>query len=176
MALVAKAFNEFFINIPIKNMPNQRYECNKSQEQDLVLNIFERHKFHPSIKLIKFKNKGFPSSFSFKLATINEIKKSINNLDPKKASEKEDICTSIFKTNADFFASYLCNDINAFISSLTYPNQLKEADIIPAHKRKSKLSKENYRTISILPNISKVYERCLYYPLSGHFDNIFPNL
>ena len=120
-----------------------------------VLNIIKKYKFHPSIKLIKSKNKGLSSSFSFKFATINEVKKSINNLDPKKASQKEDICTSILKANADFFASYVCNDINASISSSTFPNQLKEADIIPAHKKKSKLSKENYRPISILPNISK---------------------
>ena len=137
---VAKTSNEYFINIPIQNMPNQPYECNKSQEQDPVLNIIEKCKFHPSIKLIQSKNKGLSSSFSFKFATINEVKKSINNLDPKKASQKEDICTSILKANADFFASYVCNDINASISSSTFPNQLKEADIIPAHKKKSKLS------------------------------------
>ena len=84
--------------------------------------------------------------------------------------------TSILKTNADFFASYVCNDINASISSSTFPNQLKEADITPAHKKKSKLSKENYRLISILPNISKVYERYLYDQLSAYFENIFLNL
>ena len=68
---VAKTFNEYFINIPIQNMPNQRYECNKSQEQDPILNIIEKFKFHPSIKLIKSKSKGLSSSFSFKFATIN---------------------------------------------------------------------------------------------------------
>ena len=145
-------------------MPNQPYECNKSQEQDLVLNIIEKYKFHPSIKLIRSKNEGLFGSFSFKFATINEIKKSINNLDPKKASQREDICPSIIKANADFFASFVCNDINAFISSSTFPNLLKEADTIPGHKKKSKLSKENYRLISILPNISKVYELCFNTP------------
>ena len=146
------------------------------ETQNPVLNIIEKYKFHPSIKLIKSKNKGLSSSFSFKFATINEVKKSINNLDPKKAAQREDIYTSILKANADFFASYVCNDINASISSSTFPNQLKEADIIPAHKKKSKLSKENYRPISILPNISKVYERCLYDQLSAYFNNIFSKL
>ena len=37
----------------------------------------------------------------------------------------------------------------------------------------SKLSKENYRPISILPNISKVYERCLYDQMSNFFEDIF---
>ena len=95
-------------------MPNQPCDCNKSQEQDPVLNIIEKYQFHPRIKLIKSKNKGLSSSFSFKFAIIDEVKKSIKNLDPKKESrKKQDICISILKTNADFFASYVCNDINA---------------------------------------------------------------
>ena len=99
------------------------------------MNIIEKYKFHPSIKLIKSKSRGLSSSFSFKFATINEDKKSCNNLDPKKASQKEDFCTSILKTNANFFASYMCNDINASISSSTFLNQLKEADLITANKK-----------------------------------------
>ena len=57
-------------------MPNQPYKCNKSQEQNPVLSIIEKCKFHTSIKLIKSKNKGLSSSFSFKFVTINEVKTS----------------------------------------------------------------------------------------------------
>ena len=40
--------------------------------------------------------------------------------------------------------------------------------------KKSKFSKENYRPISILPNISKVYERCLYDQISKKiFEDVF---
>ena len=61
-------------------------------------------------------------------------------------------------------------DINASISALKFRNDLKEADIIPVYKKTSKLSKENYRPISILPNISKLYEKCLYDQKSKYFD------
>ena len=44
--------------------------------------------------------------------------------------------------------------------------------IVPAHKI-SKLSKENYRPISILPNDSKIYERCLYDQIATYFEHIF---
>ena len=81
--------------------------------------------------------------------------------------------TNIIRKNAAFFAKYICNDINASIRSSNFHNELKEADIVPVHKKKSKLSKENYRPISILPNMSKVYERCLYGQTSEFFDNIF---
>ena len=42
----------------------------------------------------------------------------------------------------------------------------------PAFKKKSKTSKDNYRPISILPNMSKIYERCLYNQIQTYFDNI----
>ena len=37
---------------------------------------------------------------------------------------------------------------------------------------KSKTSKDNYRPISILPNISKIYEKCLYNEIETYFDEI----
>ena len=80
--------------------------------------------------------------------------------------------TTILKKNESFFAEYICNDINASILNPKFHNELKEAAIILAHKKKSKLSKENYRPISILPNISKVYQRCLYDQVSDYFGDI----
>ena len=55
---------------------------------------------------------------------------------------------------------------------LDFPVWFKVADVIPAFKKKSKTSKDNYRPISILPNISKIYERCLYNQMHTYFDNI----
>ena len=37
----------------------------------------------------------------------------------------------------------------------------------------SNLSKKNYRPISILPSISKIYERCLYDQKATYFEYIF---
>ena len=39
--------------------------------------------------------------------------------------------------------------------------------------KKPKLSKENYRPISILPNFSKIYEWCLYDQIATYFENVF---
>ena len=75
------------------------------------------------------------------------------------------------RKNAAFFAKYMCDDINASIRSSNFHNELK--DIVPVHKKKSKLSKENSRPISILANIFKVYKRCFYDQMPEFFDNIF---
>ena len=50
---------------------------------------------------------------------------------------------------------------------------MKCADVIPIHKKDDKTDKENYRPISILPNLSKVYERLMYNQIYPYFDTLF---
>ena len=47
---------------------------------------------------------------------------------------------------------------------------LKNADVVPVHE-KEKIDKENYRQ-SVLPNLSKIYEKLIYQQLHDHFDSI----
>ena len=50
---------------------------------------------------------------------------------------------------------------------------MKYADVIPIHKKDDKTDKENYRPISILPNLSKVYERLMYNQIYPYFVTLF---
>ena len=50
---------------------------------------------------------------------------------------------------------------------------MKYADVIPIHKKDDKTDKENYNPISILPNLSKVYERLMYNQIYPYFDTLF---
>ena len=54
-----------------------------------------------------------------------------------------------------------------------FPNRLKQAQVIPVYKKKDPLDKHNYRPISILPFVSKLYERSINLQLSDHFENFF---
>ena len=47
------------------------------------------------------------------------------------------------------------------------------ADVKPVSKKNPRNDEENYRPVSILPSISKVYERCLCKQLYDYFDIIF---
>ena len=49
--------------------------------------------------------------------------------------------------------------LHSFITKSIFPDELKWADIIPIHKKDSTTDKENYRPISLLPTISKIFER-----------------
>ena len=94
--LIAKIFSEYFVNVPIKNMPkNQEYESFDSSEGNPVLSIIKKYQNHPSIKLIKTKNKF--KTFRFRKTNTNEIKNFIEKLDPKKPSQTSDMSKNILK-------------------------------------------------------------------------------
>ena len=60
-----------------------------SSEGDPVSSIFKKYQNNPSIKFIKTKNKS--QIFRFRETYTDEIKKFIEKLDPKKASQKSDM-------------------------------------------------------------------------------------
>ena len=63
--------------------------------------------------------------------------------------------------------------LNVSINNGDFPSFLKLANVIPVFKKDCKNSKDNYRLISILKNISKVYERILFKQIGTFMDNFF---
>ena len=84
---IAKKFSEYFISIAVLNIPNNGYKCPHSSEQDPILKMLDEYKDHPSIKLTKAKNNS--EVFKFRQIDIEEVKKTFQSLDPKKAAQKE---------------------------------------------------------------------------------------
>ena len=56
----------------------------------------------------------------------------------------------------------IANCINKCISIKSFPDELKVADVIPVFKKEDPNNKANYRPISLLPIISKIFERVLF--------------
>ena len=79
-----------------------------------------------------------------------------------KASQITDITSSIIKENGDIFANFLYFDDNKAVSDCEFPTSFKNANVSQIYKKDSRLEEKNYRPISILPNISKIYERILH--------------
>ena len=99
--------------------------------------------------------------------------KEILNLNNKKASQSSNIPTKIIKENSDIFGKVLCSSINDSIKSFTFPSCLKEAEVTPIHKKGKKDKKENYRPVSILPVLSKLFERIMFMQMSSFFEDTF---
>ena len=122
-----------------------------------VINAINKFRNHPSKK--KKKN---DQSFSFGPVTYDDVLKKVKTLDTAKASQQSDIPTKILKQNSDYFAEYFYENINQYILKSIFPSDLKLADVTPVYKKKSKNSKDNYRPVSILSNVFKICERCIY--------------
>ena len=55
-------------------------------------------------------------------------------------------------------------------------SELKMADVIPIFKKGDLFEKANYRPISLLPSLSKVYEKLIYQQLNAFFENKLSHL
>ena len=101
-------------------------------------------------------------TFSFNFISHGDVVKEPNKLKSKKASQKTDIPIKIVKENVDIISHFLYHNFNNSLSCSTFPTGMKYADVTPIHKKNDGTDKTNYRPISILPNLSKVYERLMY--------------
>ena len=89
--------------------------------------------------------------FSFRFVSLNEI------LDGATG-----IFVEIIKQNKDVVSFYVFHNFSNALPSSFFSTALKYADIRMVFEKDDKTEKKNYRTISILPNVSKVYERLMY--------------
>ena len=110
--------------------------------------------------------------FSFNFETKNKILAEIHNLDKKNACQESDIPVKILKEKIDIFSEFILHNFNNSVFDATFPSELKKADVIPVFKKKDWNNVENYRPVSILPNFSKIYERCLYDQMYKYFNHI----
>ena len=100
-------------------------------------------------------------SFSFKTILLYNLENVIRHLNPKKAGIHNDIPAENFIQNDDICARLLLPIVNYSILQTTFPGNLKLADITPIQKDSDVTNKKKYRPISILPVLSKVFERVL---------------
>ena len=90
------------------------------------------------------------------------MKKEIENLDTKTSSTSGSIPTTILKQCVNAYLPHLTNSINYSPQHSSFPQELKLSEVIPVYKRLNPLQKENYRPLSLLPQVSKVFERIIH--------------
>ena len=159
---IADIFIIFFSNAV--NMLNiEKINLNPTCDEitDPVLSSIKKYEYHPSIRKIEqfVANK---KGFSFSHATHEVIESVIKSLKSRVSCPIYSIPPKIFKENIDMFAIKLYNDFNRMVDQSIFPNNCKLADITPAHKKYSKMEKVNYRPVSILPSMAKIFERLLF--------------
>lgn len=148
--LIATAFNSYFNSIPTVLSNNITHDNNgRSFEQYLINQT--------------------PEADDFPEASLKEITDIINDLKNCKSYGWDNITTEIIKKNCTILAPVILNLINKSLRTGIFPNHLKRAKLSPIFKSKDKLDMKNYRPISVLPIISKIFEKVFYRKLYDHF-------
>ena len=136
-----------------------------------ILMAVLKYRDHPSIITIKrFRYQTVPFHFSYIYKkTVLKITRSLSN---NKASQETDMPVTVVKENAEYFAEIICSQFNESINSSRFPLSFKLANITPLFKNELRNHKNNYRPVSILPLISKVFEKIINKQLSIYFEEI----
>lgn len=172
---IAHVMNEYYVNITnsldIHDIPTDLDDDNFAFDR-VIDKIVHKFRFHPSISKIK---DAHPTDTVFDFRNINHdhVKKCIGKLDSRKSSPEGDIPAKILKEYSEYYCELLTKTYNNSRTARVFPDSLKLADVSPLFKKGVKHQKGNYRPISKLSNLSKVFERIMYDDIS---DFIGPKL
>lgn len=97
--------------------------------------------------------------FNLKSTTLEEVERVIGSLKNKQSCGYDEIPIIVLKECKKILSPILTHLINSSFVTGYFPDELKISKVIPVHKKDSLTEKSNYRPISLLPTISKVYEK-----------------
>ena len=115
-----------------------------------------------NLKFTDYLNNPTDHRFRFQQVSTKEVLSIINKLKYKNSSGKDKISNKCLKSINDEISEPLTVVINESLLTGIFPEKLKIAKIKPLHKKGDKSCFNNNRPISILPTISKVFERVMY--------------
>ena len=105
---------------------------------------------------------------SFQFVMEYQEREEIMNLDGSKATPIGDISVYILKSTVDIHLPFIANTINLSIERGCFPEELKLAEVSSIFKKEGDLDKENYKPLSVLPHVSKVFERIMYHQINDY--------
>ena len=141
------AFNEYFSSIGSK-INNSINNINKNDFKEFVSNNF--------------------NSFYFLPIDNDEIIKVTKDSKSKRSLDINNHDMTLIKDIIQYILEPLKKIFNLSIQTNTFPDNMKIAIIKPLYKTNDKQQISNYRPISLLPQISKIFEKIIFNRLSKY--------
>ena len=109
------------------------------------------------------------STFNFKLIDNATTMRYLSNLNPSHSCGHDNLSTVTLKYIANEISECLTLIINQPITRGIFPDQLKIAKVVPIFKKDDQAQIKNYRPISVLPVMSKIFENAMHTQLMEYF-------
>ena len=111
-----------------------------------------------------------PQSIFMRPVTEDEVSKHISTLKNKKSVGMDCIEVAVLKKASRIVSPYLKTASNNCIHAGVFPQSMKIAKVIPIFKAGATSLASNYRPISILGNLSKLFEKVIHRRLMNYFE------
>ena len=157
---VADAFNSFFV----KKISDLKEKIDPNLIKDPLEKIRD-----------KMKNKNL--SLKLKTVTAVIVKKLMKSMAKKKSKGNDGVPQDCLLMGQEVIAGPLTSIVNASIKKGIFPEQWKEAIVVPILKKGDSKDTSNYRPVSCLPAASKVLEKVICEQLTrfAEVHKILPN-
>ena len=152
----AETFKDFYSNLALNlvrqlPLPTNRFGLDSIKEYYSHLNL---------------ENKNFNLS----PVTNDVVLKLLQTIDPSKAIGLDNLGGKFLKDGATEISNPITQLINLSITTSVFPDQCKIAKLKALFKKGSVLKPKNYRPISLLPLISKLFEKIIHLQTQNYLD------
>ena len=107
-------------------------------------------------------------SISVTESDVNDV---LKLLKVSKASGPDLLSPRLLKEGSEILAVHLAKLFNRSLSTSYFPPSWKQANVVPVFKKGDKTNVSNYRPISLLSCIGKVFEKCIFKHLHNYIIN-----
>ena len=150
---IASEFNQHFANI------------GKTLASEIASNTTNNSDYTQYLKTPSLK------TCTFKCVTQEDIVKAIDNLENKNSSGHDGISNKVLKYIKLELSNSLTLIVNQMLTTGIFPDSFKKSKITPIFKKGDSSLFVNYRPISLLPTISKIFERIIHNQMYEHLNN-----
>ena len=162
---VSEIFNDFFVNVAT--------DIGFNDDVVSASDAIKRHDQHPSVKRIREYYQDKIKDFDFHVVDTETVMHMIKNINPRKATGCDNIPGKLIRIAYREISIPICSLLNASIAAKRFPSIMKYADVSPCFKKEDNLFKGNYRPVSVLTVISKLYESVLNNQMVDHLSELF---
>ncbi len=147
---IREVFNDYFINV-IEDI-GIRENINGLTISDILDMYKDCH------SVLKIANNHDGQLFILKPLSVQEMEKMISHVNPCKAKGFDQFRPKLLQTAGFAIAPSLTSLVNHTIACSQFPADRKCTELSPVFKKNDILDKTKYRSLSILPCISKIME------------------